>query len=114
MAAYSRYKKQPAEKIYLGFDITNDRPTGSSELVDIALSTVTVKVAATGVDVSDTLIEAGSMQRDSSGVILQARVISGTVEVGVYWIEFRAETTDGNKYEHDTKLTIIDPALATS
>lgn len=102
----SRFKKQPREKIYLGFDITDDRPDGSSEIISAGSSLVEITEDVSG-DLQPGMIETGSVRVSSNGLILEARIIGG-VDGSKYKMSFVAATTDGNVYEHDTIIKIKD------
>ena len=106
---YSKYEKQPDEKILLGFNIEGDLAVGSTDIVNLGSSTVTVKDDISKTDLTATMVEPGSLVLSEDNLTLHARIIGG-IAGKYYWVEFRAATTEGNLYERDVKLKIFNPA----
>jgi len=94
--------KQPTEAFFVGFDFVG--LLKFAEILDGVESSVSAKNEA-GDDTTATILEDGSA--GVTGTILQARVTGGA-DGDVHLIKFVAKTNQGNIYEEDIRLSVVE------
>lgn len=103
----SKSEKQPFEKFFMHGDFSD--VLGVSETIDVLNAQTNVYAQDnTGADASATFLDTPAMYADDLEKKLYFRVQGGTVLLSPYLITVQIETGDGNRWETEGYMKIVN------